>query len=133
MRAITGAMVGTMGGFMSFLAALLLSWSVCDTPMESCGAENAGLADGLLWVGFLGGLAGTALVYGGLLRLCRRPRPWSVVVPGMVLSALPFAIPGVWELEGALYLPGAALAVAGVITGFRSRRSAHGQENPESG
>lgn len=117
-RAIMGAFVGTTGSFMTFLAALLLAWSVCGPESESCTADTLGPANTVFFAALLVGVAGMALLYVGLLKLSRQPRPWSVVVPGMVLSIVPFTIPGIWELSGALYLPGAAFAVAGLITGF---------------
>lgn len=116
-RTITGAFVGAMGGYATFLAAFLLAFSFCGWD-ETCTDDARTTADVLGYVGFFGGLTVTALVYAGLLKLQRQPRPWSVVVPGMVLSAVPFTIPGIWELNGVLFLPGAAFAVAGLITGF---------------
>lgn len=116
-RTITGAFVGAMGGYATFLAAFLLAFSFCGWD-ETCTDDARRTADVMGCVGLLGGLTVTALLYAGLLKLQRRPRPWSVVVPGMVLSAVPFTIPGIWELNGVLFLPGAAFAVAGLITGF---------------
>lgn len=120
-RAISGAFVGTMGSVASFVTAMVLSGSVCGSLSESCTADTALLAKVVFWVAFLGGLAVLALLYVGLLKLGRQPRPWSVLVPGTVLAAAPFAIPGIWDLKGAILLPGAAFALAGLITGFRKR------------
>lgn len=116
-RTITGAFVGAMGGYATFLAAFLLAFSFCGWD-ETCTDDARRTADVMGYVGLLGRLTVTALVYVGLLKLQRQPRPWSVVVPGMVLSAVPFTIPGIWELNGVLFLPGAAFAVAGLITAF---------------
>lgn len=116
MRTITGAFIGTMGGYATFLAAFLLAFSFCGWE-ETCTDAARRTADVLGYVGVLGGLTVTALVYAGLLKLQRQPRPWSVVVPGMVLSAIPFTISEISKLDGAIFLPGAAFAVAGLVTG----------------
>ncbi|WP_157985071.1 hypothetical protein [Lentzea terrae] len=116
-RTITGAFVGAMGGYATFLAAFLLAFSFCGWD-ETCTDDARRTADVLGYAGFFGGLTVTALVYAGLLKLQRQPRPWSVVVPGTVLSAVPLMIPDLRELDGAIFLPGAALAVAGLITAF---------------
>jgi uncharacterized membrane protein len=122
MRAITGAFVGVVGSFMTFMASLMLALSFCGWD-ETCtdDARRSSYVAGS--VGLLGGLVVMALVYVGLLKLQRRPRPWSVAVPAMVLSAVPFAIfPEIWQLSGMFYVPAVAFAVAGVITGFGSWR-----------
>jgi uncharacterized membrane protein len=116
-RAITGAFVGAIGGYATFMAALMLAWSYCGWD-EPCTDDARRTADVMGYVGLLGGLTATALVYAGLLKLQRQPRPWSVVVPGTALSVIPFTIPGIWELNGVLSLPMATFAVAGLITAF---------------
>jgi uncharacterized membrane protein len=122
MRAITGAFVGAIGSQLTFVAALVLAMSFCGWD-EACTDDARRTADVAGWAGALGGLTVTALVYAGLLRLQRRPRPWSVVVPAVALTALLFAvIPGIWQTNSVLYLPAAAFAVAGVVTGFEWRR-----------
>jgi hypothetical protein len=133
-RAVTGALVGWAGGFIAYLAAMMVSFSFCNTHLESvsCTAATVESTETAARVVFLGGLAGTALVHGGLLRLCRLPRPWSVVVPEIVLTAGPFLIFGDQAVDGLLRLSGVAFAVVGVITGFRSRSSPHGEVTRDS-
>jgi len=122
MRAITGAFVGFMGSYATFLAALMAAWSFCGWD-ETCTDDARRSADVAGWVGALTGLTVMALVYGGLLRLQRRPRPWSVVLPAMALTAVLFAVvPGIWQANSMFYLPAGAFAAAGVVTGFEWRR-----------
>lgn len=119
-RAVTGALVGWVGVFTSWLAAMMVSFSYCDTALESvtCTADTVESAEAVARAAFLGGLAVTALAHGGLLRLCRLPRPWSVVVPEIMLTVMPFLIFGHQAVDGLLRLSGVAFAVVGVITGF---------------
>ncbi|WP_156213667.1 hypothetical protein [Lentzea aerocolonigenes] len=122
MRAITGAFVGYLGTWVTFMAALMAAWSYCGWG-ETCTDDDLSSADVAGCVVLLCGLSVTALVYVGLLKLQRQPRPWSVVGPAMVLSAIPFVvIPRVWELDSIFYLPAGAFALAGVVTGFEWRR-----------
>jgi hypothetical protein len=122
MRVITGAFVGATGGFLTFVAALLLAWSVCGWD-EMCTDGARRTADVVACLAGLCGLVVMALVYGGLLRLMRRSRPWLVVVPSVVLSAVPALIPGIWELTWWPCLPAVAFAAAGVITGFETSQT----------
>jgi uncharacterized membrane protein len=116
-RAIMGAFIGTMGSFVTFTAGIVLAWSICP-PESECTTDAREWADTAFWLGLAGGLTVMALLYAGLLKLSRQPRPRSVVVPSLVLSAVVFAIPGTLQLKSALYLPAATFAAAGLITGF---------------
>lgn len=68
------------------------------------------------------GLAGTALPHVWLLKQRGQPRPWSVVLPGVLLVIALLTVRGTWGLIGVVAVPATAFAVAGVITGFGSWR-----------
>jgi len=92
-----------------------------------CEERSAGILDVLLPTVPLGGLVAVALLHVWLLKMVRQPRPWSVVVPGVLLVVALEAVAASFrwggdELLVLLPIPAAVLttafALAGVVTGF---------------
>ncbi|HUQ60394.1 hypothetical protein [Lentzea sp.] len=105
------------------LAASLRPWDDIE-----CEERAAGIVDVLLPTVPVGGLVVVALLHVWLLKMVRQPRPWSVVVPGVLLVVALEAVAASihWgsdrELLVLLPIPAAVLtaafALAGVVTGF---------------
>ena len=124
-RAVLGALAGLLGavGTGSVIVGVYLGFCGFVTPRpwerrQCLAGEFAAQGILLVPVVLVVGLAGTALLHVWLLKLRDQPRPWSVVVPGMVLVLALLVVGGSWGLIGALAVPATAFAVAGVITGF---------------
>lgn len=145
-RAVMGAIAGFLGalGTASVFVGLFLGTCgfVDPKPWErhQCLAGDLS-SQGILLVPvvLLVGLIGTALLHVWLLKLRDQPRPWSVVVPGIVLVIVLVTVGGSLGLASAVAVPSMAFAVAGVITGFgpwreirRSSSSAHGEAAAKS-
>ena len=124
-RAVLGAIAGLLGavGTGSVLVGLYLGFCGFVTPKpwerrECVVRESAEQGILLVPVVLLAGLIVTALLHVWLLKVRDQPRPWSVVVPGMLLVIALLTVRGSWGLIGAVAVPATAFAVAGVITGF---------------
>jgi hypothetical protein len=124
-RAVLGAAAGLLGavGTGSVIVGVYLGFCGFVTPRpyerrQCVAGEFAAQGIFLVPVVLLVGLIGTALLHVWFLKLRGQPRPWSVVVPGMLLVIALLTVRGSWGLIGALAVPATAFAVAGVITGF---------------
>jgi hypothetical protein len=122
-RAVMGVVAGVVGVLVTGLACVLLYTGFCgfsEPPpwsAERClMGDYAELGLWLVPVVLLGGLAGSALLHGWLLKVCRQPRPWSVVVPGMALVLVLLLFGWVAGALGLLVVPAVAFALAGAAT-----------------
>lgn len=122
-RVFMGLVAGVVGVLGTGLACVLLYQGFCgfSEPMpwstERCLlGDYAELGLWLVPVVLLGGLTGAALLHGWLLRLCRQPRPWSVVVPGLALFFVLLLFGWVAGVVGLALVPAVAFALAGAAT-----------------
>ena len=122
-RVFMGLVAGVAGVLGMGLACVLLYEGFCGfaEPLpwstERCLlGDYAELGLWLVPVVLLGGLTGAALLHGWLLTLCRQPRPWSVVTPGLALFFVLLVFGWVAGVVGLALVPAVAFALAGAVT-----------------
>ncbi|MGW6447673.1 hypothetical protein [Lentzea sp. NPDC055074] len=129
-RVVMGLVAGVVAVLGTGLACVVLYVGFCgfSEPAPWSGerclmGDYAELGLWLVPVVLLGGLAASALLHGWLLKVCRQPRPWSVVVPGIGLCLTLLLFGWLAGVVGLALVPAVAFALAGAVTS----RSASGR------
>lgn len=104
------ACVGLYAGFCGFSKPAPWSGERCLM------GDYAELGLWLVPVVLLGGLAGSALLHGQLLKVCRQPKPFSVVVPGIGLFFVLLLFGWVAGVVGLVPVPAVAFALVSAVT-----------------
>ncbi|WP_439663027.1 hypothetical protein ACSHWB_17220 [Lentzea sp. HUAS TT2] len=122
-RVVMGLVAGAVAVLGTGLACVVLYAGFCgfSKPAPWSGerclmGDYAELGLWLVPVVLLGGLSGSALLHGWLLKVCRQPQPYSVVVPGIALFFVLLLFGWVTGVVGLVLVPAVAFALAGAAT-----------------